>query len=276
MQLDRAARIGLFAAAIAALTLGGCSSQADTDQIRNDQMQVRGMIASQNQQLASLQQRLSRVQDEIEEMRHGASGGEAAAPNAALQDRINKLEATLNALQASGGMPPPPPPPNMGSSTEPPPPPPPPLGSGSSAAAPHWQSDLDKDLNASVSGPGAKLYHEGLAALKDLHYQAAVVKFEQLQKKYPKSPLAEPAEYFSANALYELGKYDQAILQFNDLVMRYPKGRFASAALLHEAEAFVKLNDKIDARLTLQKLIADHSDTSEASAANAMMKDLQD
>ena len=68
--------------------------------------------------------------------------------------------------------------------------------------------------------------------------------------------------------------YDQAILQFNDLVMRFPKGKYASAALLREAQAFVKLNDRIDARLTLQKLQADHAGTPEAASADTMMKDL--
>ncbi len=111
--------------------------------------------------------------------------------------------------------------------------------------------------------------------MKSGSYAAAVEKFGQLQKKTPKSPLNEPGEYFSASALYELGKYDQSILQFNDLVMRFPRSQFASAALLREAEAFVQIKDKIDARLTLQKLLADHAGAPEASAANAMMRDLE-
>ena len=86
------------------------------------------------------------------------------------------------------------------------------------------------------------------------------------------APLSEPAEYFSANALYESGKYDQAILQFNDLAMRFPKGRFTCAALLREGQAFVQINDRLDARLTLQKLVSDHNDCPEASEASAMMK----
>jgi TolA-binding protein len=58
------------------------------------------------------------------------------------------------------------------------------------------------------------------------------------------------------------------------MVMRFPKGKYAAAALLREAQAFVKLNDRIDARLTLQKLVADHAGTPQASAADNMMKDL--
>ena len=56
--------------------------------------------------------------------------------------------------------------------------------------------------------------------------------------------------------------------------MRYPRGRFASASLLSEAQAFMKLNDRIDARLTLQKLLTDHPDGAEAAVARTMMKSL--
>ena len=36
----------------------------------------------------------------------------------------------------------------------------------------------------------------------------------------------------------------------------------------------MKLNDRIDARLTLQKLEADHAGTPEAAAGDTMLKDL--
>jgi len=97
---------------------------------------------------------------------------------------------------------------------------------------------------------------------------------QDLQRKYPKSELSEPAEFFAGNGLFELRKYDQAILQFNDLTMRFPNGRYATASLLREADAFVKINDPIDARLTLQKLITEHPDAPEAPMAKSMMETL--
>jgi TolA-binding protein len=110
-------------------------------------------------------------------------------------------------------------------------------------------------------------------------YPNAIAKFQAFQRAHPKSPLAEPAEYFSANALFELGardpsNYNQSILQFNDLAMRYPRGRFAASAQLREAQAFLRTNDSLDARLTLQKLVRDHPGTPEAAEADAMMKSM--
>ena len=105
-------------------------------------------------------------------------------------------------------------------------------------------------------------------------YRHALTYLNQLQHKYPKSPLSEPAEYFAANGLYESGKYDRAILEFHDVALRFPKGRFTPAALLREAQAFLKTNDPVDARLTLQKVLDDHGGTPEAEVASAMMKQM--
>ncbi|MGZ6195654.1 MAG: outer membrane protein assembly factor BamD, partial [Candidatus Binataceae bacterium] len=159
-------------------------------------------------------------------------------------------------------------------------------GEAPAAAAPMpavtgWQSALDQELATAGNStePGSRIYRDGLVDMKAGKYPNAVAKFQAFQRAHPKSPLAEPAEYFSANALFELGardpsNYNQSILQFNDLAMRYPRGRFAASAQLREAQAFLRTNDSLDARLTLQKLVRDHPGTPEAAAADAMMKSM--
>jgi TolA-binding protein len=144
-----------------------------------------------------------------------------------------------------------------------------------------WQSALDQELATAGNStePGSRIYRDGLVDMKAGKYPNAVAKFQAFQRAHPKSPLAEPAEYFSANALFELGardpsNYNQSILQFNDLAMRYPRGRFAASAQLREAQAFLRTNDSLDARLTLQKLVRDHPGTPEAAAADAMIKSM--
>jgi tol-pal system protein YbgF len=268
-----AAALGL--AVLAALALGACATSTDLEQLNQNQLQVRGMVASDRQQIDSLQNQIRRLSDQLTELKHGsAEGGDSLA---SVNQRLTKLEADVSALQAAmasgGGVP------GAAGAAVP--------GAAAPAAGapvagvpvepqPTWPQELDSEIDAAQSSraEGVKLYREGLAAMKDGKYPLAVAKFAKLQHSYPKSELGEPAEYFSANALYESGKYDQAILQFNDLVMRFPKGRFASQALLRQAEAFLKMNDRIDARLTLQKLMSDHAGTPEATAANTMMKNL--
>jgi tol-pal system protein YbgF len=270
------------AAVLAAFALAGCADQSGMDQLNKNEFALRGMIAADRQQIDALKALVARQNDQIEELQHGAgtAGGTASGAN----DRIASLEAEVKALQAGmaaapGAMPPPGAPADSvgtGMASAPPPagvtaPPPTPA-----EIAPTWPAELDQEIAAAASSnePGIKIYREGLDAMKAGKYPLAVTRFTKLQHAYPKSPLSEPAEYFAANALFETGGYDQAILQFNDLVMRFPKGKYASAALLREAQAFVKLNDRIDARLTLQKLVADHAGTPEAASADTMMKDL--
>jgi tol-pal system protein YbgF len=280
-MVDR--RVISMVAAMAALAVfagAGCTSQNDMQQLNQNQFTLRGMIANDRQQIDALQQQVRQLKDEIAQMKHGGATTAAGADQtAAVNDRLGKLESEVNALQAGIAAAP-----AAGSVTAPP-------GTtgltpgapaGTPAAAPvaeiqpTWPQELDQEITAAQSSreAGVKTYREGLKAMKDGKYPLAILRFAKLQHQYPKSPLTEPAEYFAANALFETGKYDQAILQFNDLVMRFPKGRFASQSLLRESQAFLKMNDRIDARLTLQKLLADHPGTPEATAANTLLKGL--
>ena len=268
----------------AVFTLAGCADQNDMEQLNKNEFALRGMIAADRQQIDGLKAQVARQNDQIEELEHGA--GATSGNASGVNDRVASLEAEVKALQAGmaaapGAMPPPgAPADSVGpgtsvASTEPPaggPAPP----ATPAEIAPTWPTELDQEIAdaASSNEPGIKIYREGLDAMKAGKYPLAVARFTKLQHAYPKSPLSEPSEYFAANALFETGGYDQAILQFNDLVMRFPKGKYAPAALLREAQAFVKLNDRIDARLTLQKLVADHAGTPEAASADTMMKDL--
>jgi TolA-binding protein len=277
--------VGLLAVAFA---LAGCADQTDMDQLNKNEFTLRGMIAADRQEIDALKAQVAQQNDQIDELKHGAAADTGSTSG--MNDRVASLEAEVKALQAGlaatpGAVPPPGAPADsvggvpaaggVAPAAEPPaggPPPP----ATPAEIAPTWPAELDQEIAdaANSDDPGVKVYREGLDAMKAAKYPLAVSKFTKLQHTYPKSPLSEPAEYFAANALFETGGYDQAILQFNDLVMRFPKGKYAAAALLREAQAFVKLNDRIDARLTLQKLAADHAGTPQADSANTMMKDL--
>ena len=269
---------------LVAFTLAGCADQNDMEQLNKNEFTLRGMIAEDRQQIDALKAQVAQQNDKIEEVEHNTTP--AAGQASGVNDRVASLEAEVKALQAGmaatpGAVPPPgAPSDSVGpgtavASTDPPaggPAPP----ATPAEIAPTWPAELDQEIAdaATSDEPGIKIYREGLDAMKAGKYPLAVARFTKLQHAYPKSPLSEPAEYFAANALFENGAFDQAILQFNDLVMRFPKGKYASAALLREAQAFVKLNDRIDARLTLQKLVSDHAGTPEAASADTMMKDL--
>jgi tol-pal system protein YbgF len=285
-------KIGGVIAAVA-LIAGCAADNGDVQQLNQNEFTLRGMIASDRQQIDSLQQQVRQLNDQIAELKHEPASDSGGAADSGVSQRLSKLETEVAALNAgmvaspgaaappaAAGMPPPagddtgtPPPANALASA---PEEAPPEAAPAAEPPPTWPNDLDAEIESSQTSKeqGVKLYRQGLDAMKAQNYPLAVNLFTKLQHQYPKSELSEPAQYFAANALFETGKYDQSILQFNDLVMRYPKGRFASPALLREAEAFIKMNDKIDAKLTLQKLQSDHAGSPEANSANEMMKQL--
>ena len=282
-----------LAAVIAAALGTGCAARSDMDTLSHNQQSLREMIANDRQQMNQLQEEYARLNDRVTEMQHGGKLGAGSKQLASINARLNRLESAMNSLQGGSastapGVPGAPGTPGTSSTTAS-------LGPGAAAptapstagkpagmpAIPEWRNMLGPEMASAreSSESGAGLYRGGLADMQAGKYQDAVRKFAAFQRLHPKSPLAEPAEYFSANALFELGaqnpaNYNQAILQFNDLAMRYPGGRFAASAELREAQAFLRTNDPLDARLTLQKLVRDHPGTAEASAANLMMKSM--
>jgi TolA-binding protein len=282
------------------VVISGCVARADVDTMATEQTQLRNLVATDRAQVEGFDMRLRRLEDSVQQIKQsGAAPGAPAAPDKSMDDRVSRLEAAVTALQAasavSASAPTIPPTSTVGTTSDSDIPRPtssattpstrtaaasPPDSSGLSSGPVGGVSidaDLDREIVAAQSSkePGAKLYREGLEAMKAGSYAKAIEKLGLLQKKYPKSELTEPGEYFSANAFAQLGKHDQAILQLNDLVMRFPKGRYATTALLREAQSFMKLNDRIDARLTLQKLINEHSDAPEVATARDMMKQLE-
>jgi TolA-binding protein len=275
-------RLLICVLAFGALAFAGCADDTGMQQLNQNQFTLRGMIANDRQEIDSLQQQVRALKEQMNE--HGGGGGVSNDQLASINDRLNKIESQVSGLQAGMsatpvGAAPVAPAPGLPVASVPPgttesaPPP-----AAAPEVTPTWPQDLDQEIAAAQGSreQGIKPYREGLTAMKSGKYPTAVAKFTELSHHFPRSPLVTPAEYFTANALFESGKYDQAILQFNDVVMRDPKGKYASQSLLREAQAFLKLNppDNIDARLTLQKLLADHSDSPEAPTATAMMKSL--
>jgi TolA-binding protein len=302
-------RISLpIVASLTVVVSWGCAPNAQNEQMQADQLSLRSTVANDQQQIDSLQEKIRRLDDRVSELEHNGSASTGSGKQlASIEQRLNKLESQSNSAQAGAANSPSAAPTNSAAPSESAAAPddneaeanengkeasgngeegaasaeaataPPSSGTAvttSEGNAPSWRAMVDQELSTTHDDPAEKPYRAGLVELKANRYSLALSQFETLQRRYPKSSLSEPAEFFAANSLYEMGKYDQAILQFNDQTMRFPKGGYASAALLREAQAFMKINDRIDARLTLQKLLNDLPDSPEAPMAKSMMQTL--
>jgi tol-pal system protein YbgF len=88
------------------------------------------------------------------------------------------------------------------------------------------------------------------------------------------SPYADDAQFWIGEAYFRKGQYHRAIIEFNQVSINYGSGDRAPASLLRQAEAFRIVGDRVDARLSLQKVINRYPGTGEAAKASKMLTEI--
>ena len=85
----------LLAGSIFTIIATGCAPPADS-QIQADQFALRGMVATDQQQIDALQEKMQRLSDRVSELEHN---GAASNQLASIEQRLNKLESQSNSAQ---------------------------------------------------------------------------------------------------------------------------------------------------------------------------------
>lgn len=119
-----------------------------------------------------------------------------------------------------------------------------------------------------------QLYETTLATYKKAQFEQALIGFKRFLEKYPKSDLADNAQFWVGECYMGLGQYEQAILAYQEVIKKYPNGNKVPNAMLRQAFAFYEIKDKVSSRLLLKKIIKKYPDSSEAKIASAKLKTL--
>ncbi len=119
------------------------------------------------------------------------------------------------------------------------------------------------------------LYNKAMASFKEGKYEAAIAGFSDFLKKFPRSELADNAQFWIGEAYMNLGQYEKAILAFHKVVKKYPKGNKVPNAMLRQAVAFEQLKDKVSARLLLKRILKKYPKSPEAKIAKTKLKALK-
>lgn len=119
-----------------------------------------------------------------------------------------------------------------------------------------------------------QLYETTLATYKKAEYEQALIGFKSFIEKYPKSDLADNAQFWVGECYMGLKQYEQAILAYQEVIKKYPKGNKVPNAMLRQAFAFYEIKDKVSSRLLLKKIIKKYPNSSEAKIASAKLKTL--
>jgi tol-pal system protein YbgF len=265
LQYARARRAAVLVLSWAAAS--GCATRADLLQVKQDQREVRALLADQQVAIEGLRRRLEILRSEISEPRRGRGG---AGGSAQTQQLLGELEARVAAIEQARAITPPPP---LGRPLEtfeaegPLPTPTPRTLSPQEIA-------LAKEENALQAAHVDGDYREALQLIRQGQCNQAAPKLRDFIRKNPKSDLADNAQYWIGACYYGQRDYNQAIKELSDVMLKYSKGDKAPSALLMLADAFADSGDKIDARLVLKKLTSDYPRSEEAERARQKLQSL--
>ena len=107
---------------------------------------------------------------------------------------------------------------------------------GVSSAAP-VTAELANEKAVTESAEGVSLqeqasYDRAFDLLKQSRYEEAVAAFKEFQTRFPRSSLADSAQYWIAEARYVTRAYDAALHEYSTLIQRYPNSKKLPDAML--------------------------------------------
>ncbi len=120
-----------------------------------------------------------------------------------------------------------------------------------------------------------QLYETALAAYKRAEYDQAFVGLKPFIEKYPKSDLADNAQFWIGECYMGLKQYEQAILAYQEVIEKYSKGNKVPNAMLRQAIACQEIKDNISAKILLRKIVRKYPNSSEAKIASSKLKTLK-
>jgi len=93
----------------------------------------------------------------------------------------------------------------------------------------------ENSTQSSQDGPSQleqALYDRAFDLLKQSRYEEAIAAFKEFQTRFPRSALADSAQYWIAEAHYVNRAYDAALYEYNALIQRYPESKRLPDAML--------------------------------------------
>jgi tol-pal system protein YbgF len=218
---------------------------AELDKIRADMQRLSGRLDENEHVIKRAVERDTTEKDTLKTGLEGIAG---------LKTRVRQLEAYLG-LEPSGA----------------------PKGQYQEQSSPEGQGPggQPQPPDEKVVSPEKRLYDLNLAIFQEGKYEEALDGFRNFQKKYPKSDLADNAQFWIGECYTALGEYERAILAYQEVIKKHPKGNKAPSAMLRQALAFNEINDKKSSRLILKKIVKQYPNSSEAKIARAKLKTIK-
>lgn len=125
-------------------------------------------------------------------------------------------------------------------------------------ASSYVDAEKQKDLFLSPR----RLYEEALDLIRSDKIDPAIPLLIKYTELYPRTELADNAQYWLGECYYKKGDFPRAIQEFKKIFVNYPNGNKVPAALLKLGYAYYELKQIPQALEALQKIIKQYSDDS--------------
>lgn len=134
---------------------------------------------------------------------------------------------------------------------------------------------VPKASGGTIQSEVDKAYHEAYDTFRAGDLDKAKQGFLAFLEAYPDTPLSDNAQFWIGEIAYNKHEYEAAILAYENVIKKYPKSNKLPDAILKQGLAFLELGDKIDAKIILENLVKKYPQTKQAGIAQDKLKTLK-
>ncbi len=259
------ARFSVPLSLMLAVTIAGCATQADIQELQREQRRMRTQLANTRASFDSMQRDVAKVRGGVDEVRYSSRGGSSVTT------RLDELDARVSVLEGHRPAPATTPVDSAAVAID---------GSApvvpvaTATPAPPSREIAAGDLSKEEAREVPDDYRRGITQVRQGQYDKAIQTLRDFLRTNRESPLAPNAQYWIGESYYMLADYYQAILNFNQVRQQHPKSDRAPAAVLKIGLAFQQMGNKSEARLAFQKVLNDYPSSPEAAQAREKLQAL--
>lgn len=110
-------------------------------------------------------------------------------------------------------------------------------------------------------------YGSALQLFRGGQYDAARGEFQSYLERYPKTDLADNAQFWLGECYYAEKRFREAIAAYDKTIKQYPKSDKVSSAMLKQGMAFLELGDKTAGKILLKKVVKGYPNSNQAKIA---------
>jgi len=132
-------------------------------------------------------------------------------------------------------------------------------------------SDTGQTAKKQPASSAEEHYDNALQLFRSGRYDAARDEFQSYLEGYPKSDLADNAQFWLGECYYAEKRYGEAIASYEKTIKEYPTSDKVSSAMLKQGMAFLELGDSTAGKILLKKVVKEYPNSNQAKIAKGKL-----